>query len=64
MISLLKYIHANTNLNSIRPTTRDGGMLSDMSLTALIKCMREQKLNENSIGYIDPELVKAQTRGK
>lgn len=30
-------------------------MLSDMSLTALIKRMHEQKLKENGLGYIDPK---------
>ncbi len=30
-------------------------MLSDMSLTTLIKRMHEQKLKENSLGYIDPK---------
>jgi integrase len=30
-------------------------MLSDMSLTALIKRMHEQKVKENGIGYIDPK---------
>ena len=32
-----------------------GGMLSDMSLTTLIKRMHEQKLKENGLGYIDPK---------
>ncbi|MFW2563364.1 tyrosine-type recombinase/integrase [Acinetobacter baumannii] len=39
----------------IFPAPRGGGMLSDMSLTALIKRMHEQKLNENGLGYIDPK---------
>jgi integrase len=30
-------------------------MLSDISLTALIKRMQEQKLKENGLGYIDPK---------
>jgi hypothetical protein len=30
-------------------------MLSDMSLTTLIKRMHEQKLKENGLGYIDPK---------
>ena len=32
-----------------------GSMLSDMSLTTLIKRMHEQKIKENSLGYIDPK---------
>ena len=39
----------------IFPAPRGGGMLSDMSLTALIKRMHEQKLKENGLGYIDPK---------
>jgi hypothetical protein len=30
-------------------------MLSDMSLTTLIKRMHEQKFKENGLGYIDPK---------
>ena len=30
-------------------------MLSDISLTALIKRMHEQKFKENGLGYIDPK---------
>ena len=36
-------------------THRTGSMLSDMSLTALIKRMHKQELKENSLGYIDPK---------
>ncbi|MGR2923094.1 tyrosine-type recombinase/integrase [Acinetobacter sp. 1125_18A] len=39
----------------IFPAPRGGGMLSDMSLTALIKRMHEQKVKENGFGYIDPK---------
>lgn len=39
----------------IFPTPRSGEMLSDMSLTALIKRMHEQKFKEDGIGYIDPK---------
>lgn len=39
----------------IFPTPRSGKMLSDMSLTAMIKRMHEQKFKEDSIGYIDPK---------
>ncbi|MCH7391197.1 tyrosine-type recombinase/integrase [Acinetobacter dispersus] len=38
----------------IFPAPRSG-MLSDMSLTTLIKRMHEQKLKENGLGYIDPK---------
>ncbi|MFC1395034.1 tyrosine-type recombinase/integrase [Acinetobacter junii] len=37
----------------IFPAPRSGEMLSDMSLTTLIKRMHEQKLKENGLGYID-----------
>ncbi|MGQ1493757.1 tyrosine-type recombinase/integrase [Acinetobacter baumannii] len=39
----------------IFPTPRSGEMLSDMSLTAMIKRMHEQKFKEDGIGYIDPK---------
>ncbi len=39
----------------IFPAPRSGEMLSDMSLTTLIKRMHEQKLKENGLGYIDPK---------
>lgn len=32
-----------------------GGMLSDMSLTTLIKRMHQQKLEQSGLGYIDPK---------
>lgn len=55
-IELLKSTQAATQSQSyIFPAPRGGGMLSDMSLTALIKRMHEQKLKENSLGYIDPK---------
>jgi hypothetical protein len=53
-IELLKSIQANTQSQGyIFPAPRGGGVLSDMSLTALIKRMHEQKLKENGLGYID-----------
>jgi integrase len=53
-IELLKSIQTDTQPQSyIFPAPRTGSMLSDMSLTALIKRMHEQKLKENSLGYID-----------
>ena len=55
-IELLKSIQADTQSQGyIFPAPRGGGMLSDMSLTALIKRMHEQKLKENGLGYIDPK---------
>lgn len=55
-MELLKSVQADTRPQSyIFPTPRGGGMLSDMSLTALIKRMHEQKLKENGLGYIDPK---------
>ena len=39
----------------IFPAPRNGEMLSDMSLTTLIKRIHEQKLKENGLGYIDPK---------
>ena len=55
-IELLKSIQTDTQPQGyIFPAPRSGGMLSDMSLTALIKRMHEQKLKENGLGYIDPK---------
>ncbi len=55
-IELLKSIQTDIEPQSyIFPAPRTGNMLSDMSLTALIKRMHEQKLKENSLGYIDPK---------
>jgi integrase len=55
-IELLKSIQVHTESQGyIFPAPRGGGMLSDMSLTALIKRMHEQKLKENGLGYIDPK---------
>ncbi|MEG2808277.1 MAG: site-specific integrase, partial [Acinetobacter sp.] len=55
-IRLLKSIQAETQSQGyIFPAPRGGGMLSDMSLTALIKRMHEQKFKENGLGYIDPK---------
>lgn len=55
-IELLKSIQTDTRPQSyIFPAHRTGSKLSDMSLTALIKRMHEQKLKENGLGYIDPK---------
>ncbi len=55
-IKLLKSIQADTQSQGyIFPAPRNGGMLSDMSMTALIKRMHEQKYKENGLGYIDPK---------
>ncbi|MGR2922987.1 tyrosine-type recombinase/integrase [Acinetobacter sp. 1125_18A] len=55
-IELLKSIQADARSQCyIFTAPRGGGMLSDMSLTALIKRMHEQKLKENGLGYIDPK---------
>lgn len=56
-IQLLKLIHYNTEPKDfIFPAPRSRSeMLSDMSLTTLIKRMHEQKLKEDGIGYIDPK---------
>ena len=54
-ITLLESIQQYTRPQDfIFPAPR-GGMLSDMSLTTLIKRMHEQKLKENGLGYIDPK---------
>lgn len=56
-ISLLEQLYHETHLQPddfIFPAPR-GGMLSDMSLTTLIRRMHEQKLKENDLGYIDPK---------
>lgn len=39
----------------IFPAPRSGNMLSDMSLSTLIRRMHDQKFAENGIGYIDPK---------
>lgn len=55
-IVLLKSIQTlHQNSQFIFPAPRNGGMLSDMALTTLIKRMHQQKLNESSLGYIDPK---------
>ena len=55
-IALLESIKLYTQLQDfIFPAPRNGSMLSDISLTTLIKRMHEQKLKENGIGYIDPK---------
>ena len=55
-IELLKSIQTDTRSQSyIFPAPRTGSMLSDMSLTALIKRMHEQKLKKHGLGYIDPK---------
>lgn len=55
-INLLESIQAYTQLQDfIFPAPRNGQMLSDMSLTTLIKRMHEQKAKEDGLGYIDPK---------
>ncbi|HGW4639400.1 TPA: tyrosine-type recombinase/integrase [Acinetobacter baumannii] len=57
-ISLLEKLYQEAHPQPddfIFPTPRSGEMLSDMSLTAMIKRMHEQKFKEDSIGYIDPK---------
>ncbi|MBN6523261.1 tyrosine-type recombinase/integrase [Acinetobacter pittii] len=56
-IRLLKQLYQETHPQPddfIFPAPR-GGMLSDMSLTMLIKRMHDKKLKEDRIGYIDPK---------
>lgn len=52
IINLVKYSQSEY---SILPAPRNGQILSDMSLTTLIKRMYEQKFKENGLGYIDPK---------
>lgn len=55
-INLLESIQEYTQPKDfIFPAPGNGTMLSDMSLTTLIKRMHEQKLKENGLGYIDPK---------
>lgn len=55
-MSLLESIQEYTQPQDfIFPTPRTGAMLSDMSLTTLIKRIHKQRLKENGIGYIDPK---------
>lgn len=56
-IRLLEQLYQETHPQPndfIFPAPR-GGMLSDMSLTTLIKRMHEQNLKEDGLGYIDPK---------
>lgn len=53
LLQSIQKIHLNSDL--IFPAPRNGGLLSDMALTTLIKRMHQQKLKENSLGYIDPK---------
>ncbi|SSR15648.1 site-specific recombinase, phage integrase family [Acinetobacter baumannii] len=56
-ISLLEQLYQETHPQPddfIFPAPR-GGMLSDMSLTTLIKRMHRKKLKEDGVGYIDPK---------
>lgn len=53
-INLLESIQEYTQPQDfIFPAPRSDKMLSDMSLTTLIKRLHEQKLKENGLGYID-----------
>lgn len=55
-IALLKSVKDHTQPQDfIFPAPRSGDMLSDMSLTTLIKRMHEQKLKETGLGYVDPK---------
>ncbi len=55
-INLLESIQPYTQSHDfIFPAPRTSEMLSDMSLTTLIKRMHAQKLKENGLGYIDPK---------
>ena len=55
-INLHESIREYTQLQDfIFPAPRSGEMLSNMSLTTLIKRMHEQKLKEDGLGYIDPK---------
>ena len=55
-IELLQFVKKNyPSQDLIFPAPRSGEMLSDMSLTTLIKRLHEQKFKENEIGYIDPK---------
>lgn len=52
----MKSIQADTQSQGyIFPAPRNGQMLSDMSLTTLIKRIHEQKVKDDSLGYIDPK---------
>ena len=52
-IALLELIQEYTQPQDFIFTAPRGGMLSDMSLTTLIKRMHEQKVKEDGLGYID-----------
>jgi len=55
-IRLLESIQPHTqSYDFIFPAPRSGEMLSDMSLTTMIRRLHEQKFKENGLGYIDPK---------
>lgn len=56
VLDLLKSVQMYSKpTDYIFPSPRLFGMLSDMSLTTLIKRMHQDKFNENGLGYIDPK---------
>lgn len=56
-MSLLEQLYQETHpqLDDFIFSAPRGGMLSDMSLTMLIKRMHGKKLKEDDVGYIDPK---------
>ncbi len=54
-LEIINLVKCSQTEYSILPAPINGQMLSDMSLTTLIKRMYEQKFKENDLGYIDPK---------
>ncbi|MEN4982298.1 tyrosine-type recombinase/integrase [Acinetobacter modestus] len=54
-LGILKALHINTNLDDHIFIAPKGGMLSDMSITAVIRRMHAEQLEKDGIGYIDPK---------
>lgn len=55
-IAILESVRLNQSLGDLVFPAPRGGMLSDMSITALIKRMHAEQLEKDDIGYIDPKI--------
>ncbi|MFC4953128.1 tyrosine-type recombinase/integrase [Acinetobacter puyangensis] len=54
-IAILKSLELNKSLGKYIFVAPRGGMLSDMSITSLIRRMHAEQLEKDDIGYIDPK---------
>lgn len=55
-IAILDSVRLNQSLGDLVFTAPRGGMLSDMSITALIKRMHAEQLKKDEVGYIDSKI--------